>query len=46
MDLLGGVTDWKVQHWTMGEDGRFRVEGDVVVLCYQNKNYLLPVRKF
>lgn len=44
--LIGRVRDCKVQHWLMGEECSFRMEGDVVVSCYQNKQCLLPIKKF
>lgn len=44
--LIGRVRDCKVQHWLKGENCSFRVEGDVLVSFYQNKNYSLPVREF
>src|SRR5690606_6722523 len=44
--LIGRVRDCKVQHWLMGEECSFRMEGDVLVSCYQNKNHSLPVREF
>lgn len=41
--LIGRIRDCKVQHWLNGEDCLFRVDGEMVVVNYQGKDFLIPV---
>lgn len=44
--LIGRVRDCKVQHWLNGEDCFFRTDGEMVVACYQGKDFRLAVSRF
>ncbi|MEX0884369.1 MAG: hypothetical protein WDZ72_12935, partial [Cyclobacteriaceae bacterium] len=44
--LIGRIRDCKVQYWVKGQECRFRVDGNKVLVTVKDKEFRMPVREF
>jgi hypothetical protein len=44
--LIGKIKDCKVQHWLNGEDCLYRIDGELVISRYQDRDFILSAQEF